>query len=497
MRMLQYSQRCESRPSRDEERESPVSLLLFSSCGQTFEPKNDWLDGLSPAHPFFEDAARIEEIVRTLKEELLDAILSGCMILLERDPRPTSFPILWESLKRCPSLWKAVISVQKYGVIYLSSRAEAITFHPLYLAERNLAAQIDLFLRENCNFHRAVNYGVHYFINKETNKVIYPPKLVPPNAISSIGIRHFAVREKDFTMKSSEALLDDTSVLWDLHDFAHQTTASLSPALYGSKYFSHLQFLPFRATALIRSPGFRTAEKGPKISDGLVFSELLTGLYTTEVEDVLGASKQHTYASLERTLATAVADYLLGKRSLLHPSTGKMLEVDSRISVPQLAVLVQNKAYELTASEIEQRVFTRGGPEGDGRDVLDHMDTCQRLEALAQSREWMYFEVRNTVKHRAHKAAYRQVAETYRGQRSWLSPDDAKLLSAIFSALDYEDWKDLGPPNLWASVAELGCFEPQEATSSSVANISGSRRNMASGLDVPTSSTSLTSLGCS
>lgn len=376
---------------------------------------------------------------------------------------------LRESLEQNSSLWKAVISVQKYGVIYLLNRAEARKLYPLYLAERTLAAQIDCFLQENCNFHRVINYAVHRFINKETHELIYPPKLVPPNAISSIGFRCFAVREKDFTMTSSEALLNETSVLWDLHDFAHQATASLSPALYGSKYFSHLQFLHPRATALIRSPGFRTAEKGPKVSDGLVFSELLTGLYTAEVDNALGDSEKHTYASLECTLATAVADYLLGKRTLLHPSTGKMLQLDSRISVPQLAVLVQNKAYELTASEMEQRVFTRGGPTGDERDMLDKMDTGQRLEALAESQSWMYFEVRNTIKHRAHKAAYRRVAEAYREQPSWHSPDDAKLLSAIFSALDYENVNGLGPPNLWALVAELRCFEPLEGNSSSAA----------------------------
>ncbi|KAL8831861.1 MAG: hypothetical protein Q9191_000613 [Dirinaria sp. TL-2023a] len=460
------------KPSNDEERDSGISLLLFSSCKNTFEPNTDWLDGLSPAHPLFDDAARIEEIVQSLKEELLDAILSGCTILLQRTPGHISFPILEESLKTYRSLWKAIISVQKYGVIYFSSRADARIFRPLYLAETSLSSHIDRFLRENHNFHRTVNYAVHYFINKVTNKVIYPPKVVPPNAISSVGFRHFAVRKKDFTLTCSEALLDDTSVMWDLHDFAHQTAASLSPELYGSKYFSHLQFLPPRATAVIRSPGLHSADNGLKISDGLVFSELLTGLYTIEVEKVLEGSTQHTYASLELTLATAVAEYLLGERSLLHPSTGKMLQLESKISLPQLAVLVQNKAYELTASEIEQRVFTRGGPEGDARDLLDKMDTAQRLETLASSREWMYFEVRNTVKHRAHKTAYRQVAETYRRQPRWQSHDDAQLLSAILSALDYEDWKGDGPPNLWALVAELRCFEPPETTLSSVASIS-------------------------
>ena len=455
----QHSVRCETKAFEDKQEASHESLLLFSSCGKTFDPEVDWLDGLSPAHPFFENAAQIKDIVCALKEELLDAILSGCSILLEREPCPTSCSVLCESLKRQPSLWKAIISVQKYGVIYLSNRAEARMFHPLYLANKDLALQIDLFLQEERRFHRAVNYAVHSFIKKQTNTVIYPLKLVPPNAISSIGHKHFAVRKKDFNTTSSEHLLDDTSVIWDLHHFAHQTTASLSPTLYGSKYFSDLQFLPLRATALIRSPGFRTADKGPRISDGLVFSELLTGLYTAEVENLSGTLGQHTYSSLERALSTAVTDYLLAKRTVVHPSTGEMVQIKSRISLPELAVLVQNKAYELTASEIEQRVFTRGGPEGDDRDMLQQMDTGQRLEALAKSRDWMYFEVRNTVKHRAHKAAYRQVAETYQSESTWLSPDDAKLLSAIFSALDYEGWEGSGPPSLWALVSELRCFE--------------------------------------
>ncbi len=341
---------------------SCVSPPIFSSCEDGFDPTRYWLDRLSPAHPLFEDADRIDDIVCAIKGDLIDAILVGCKTLLECRPDASLFPtlILCETLERNPLLWKAIISVQKYGVIYLASRGEAKTLHRIYLAEKNAADQIDQFLRHNGNFHRVVNFGVRRFINNSTNHVIYPEKLVPPNAISSIGYRSFAVRERDFTVTTREALLDDTSVLWDLHDFAHQSTASLAPELYGSKYFSDLQYLPPRATALIRSPGMRTAEKGPKISDGLVFSELLTGIYTSEVENSSRALKQHRYASLERALATAIADYLLGKRSLLHPSTGKTLQLDAAISLPQLAVLAQNKAYELSASEIEQRVFTRG-----------------------------------------------------------------------------------------------------------------------------------------
>ena len=438
-----------------------ISLPVFSSCGDEFDPTKHWLDGLSPAHPLFENANLINKIVHAIKNELIDAVLVGCATLLKnfQDASLFSIPTLRISLEQNPSLWKAVISVQKYGVIYLGNRAEAKRLYRIYSAEKDAADQIDRFLQYNCNFHRVINYAVHRYINSSTNHVIYPGKLVPPNAISSIGHKSFAVREKDFSTITSEALLNDTSVVWDLHDFAHQATASLAPNLYGSKYFSDLQHLPSSATALIRSPGMRTAKKESKISDGLVFSELLTGIYTSEV------STQHTYASLERTLAIAIADYLLGKRSLLHPSTGKMLQLDVRISVPQLAVLVQNKAYELSASEIEQRVFTRGGPKGDERDLLDKLDTGQRLETIANSRTWMYFEVRNTIKHRAHKAAYRRVAETYLQQSHSRTSDDAKLLNAIVDAIDYKNWENDGVPNLWALVAELDCFSPHQMTS--------------------------------
>lgn len=70
----------------------------------------------------------------------------------------------------------------------------------------------------------------------------------------------------------------------------------------------------------------------------------------------------------------------------------------------------------------------------------------------------MYFKVRNTIRHRAHKAAYRRVAEICQEQSHLHSSDDAKLLSAIVDALDYENWESGGPPKLWVSVAELDCF---------------------------------------
>ena len=251
MSIVQKPSSVQDELSKDAIKHSRSSLSLFQPFAGTFDRTVDWLDGLSPAHPYFNHAGRIDEIIRDLKEEFLEAVLLGCKTLLERTPQAESLSSLSNTIKSNPVVWKAVICAQKYGVVYLTNRAEAETYLHVYQTEKALATQIDLFLRNDRNSNRVINYALHLFINRETNMVIYPGKLVPPNAVSSLGPRQYAVRQKDFAMQSSESMLDETSVMWDLHDLAHQTTASLSSNLYGSKYFLDLQHLPSRATALI------------------------------------------------------------------------------------------------------------------------------------------------------------------------------------------------------------------------------------------------------
>lgn len=263
-------------------------------------------------------------------------------------------------------------------------------------------------------------------------------------------------------MTSSEALLDDTSARWDFHDLAHQTTVTLTSSLYGTKFFSDLQYLPSCATILTRSRGIRTADKGPLFSDGLAFSELLTGVYTSEMGYGSRALSQHTYASLESTLATAIAGYLLRKTSLIH------LRKDTPAWHWEQCVSISRAGSEqnlwvacIRESEMEQRVFVRGGPEDDKRDTLDKLNTGQRLKYIANNRAWMYFEVRNTIRHRAHKAAYRRVAESYQHSSDRLIADDVKLLHAIVKALDYTDWEIGGLPKLWVLTVKLSSLTPK------------------------------------
>ncbi|KAE8353320.1 hypothetical protein BDV28DRAFT_133387 [Aspergillus coremiiformis] len=432
---------------------SNTHLHPFEELPPAYEPLTWWLDGHCPAHPHFDNADPIRFRAKAIKRALTQSILEGCRTLLERANNRSLLP----SLTQHETLWEAAVSVQKYGVVYLATRGECREeFLPAVETNLDLFNEINAFLSVDNNAVRAINYGVHRLVNSTAFTVDYQTRLIPPTAISAIGINHIAVRAQDFDGESAR-LLDNSSAIWDLHDFAHLTAASVCPELYGSKYFTHLIKLPPKLTALIRSPKMKTAEPTPRYSDGVVFSELLTVLFTTEIEAVQRAEKSHTYVSLTDTLADYVADYLMGRCELQHLTTGAMIRAKKPISAVELATLVQNKAYELTASEIEQRVLTRGGPAGDLRDELDRLSAFERIQFLASCRRWLYFEVRNTIKHRAHKLAYKKVAERMlaQGDDNSITRDDRVLLECILDNIHYKIRDSGEAVNLWQTIMDM------------------------------------------
>ncbi|KAK8021454.1 hypothetical protein PG990_006592 [Apiospora arundinis] len=410
-------------------------LMAFQDLPSDFDPSTQWLDGHSPQHSHFNNAERIQHLVRRIKGELLGCIIKGCQILLQRN----SAHGLLQTFERDMPIWRAVISMHKYGVVYLGTRTDCRDdFLPVLESNEQLFAAVDTFLCSERNAIRAVNYGVHRWITTKNMQVEYPVELVPPYAISSISLHHVAVRSRDIEGGSAR-LLEVTEALWDLHDFAHHTAAALSPNLYGNKYFSHLIGLPRRLTALIRSPGMSTADPKPACSDGVIFSQ---GPYT--------------YACLTNRLADLLAAYLLQQRALCHRTTGAMITMKAPITPEQLAVLTQNKAYELTASEMEQRVLTRGGPAGDGRDELDAMSTADRIRHLATCcNRWMYFEFRNTIKHRAQKLAYQKVAQHMLARpEQEMDAADKELVQLILDNMAYKGYECEQVPNLWEVLLE-------------------------------------------
>ncbi|KAI0505634.1 hypothetical protein F5B22DRAFT_651567 [Xylaria bambusicola] len=424
-------------------------VVVFKSFPASFKPSIEWLDGSSPLHPYFNDARQIQSVVTHIKDEVLTFALEGCQLILQSLTiiEEDNYHLLIKTLNQVPELWRAVILTQHYGVIYFMSRSEARSrYHPLMRQSAIESDAIDRFLRSHDSAGiRAMNYAIHAFVTRGNLRVDYATSCIPPNAIAAIGPRHVVVRAVDFDHRSASDVLAFSSPMWDLHDIAHLSCATISQELYGNKYQKHLIRLPKELTALIRSPGMRTAT-GPIISDGLVFSELLSKLFTDSVT-VKTEACPRTYRSLCTELATLLAEYFLCKRALQHPSTGSYISLPQPVSSVQLAVLVQNKSYELPASEIEQRVFTRGGPIGAKEDILLDMTGRERAAWLATSNSWSYFEVRNTIKHRAHKESYELVCRDLMERAT--DAKEKKLLQKIRRNLRYEDWEEGERVILW------------------------------------------------
>ncbi|KAJ5480456.1 hypothetical protein N7530_005965 [Penicillium desertorum] len=303
-------------------------LHPFQNLPPTYDPSTWWLDGQVSAYPHFRDTETIRFHMKAIKRALLQNILDGCKLLLER----TDNRVLLLSMTQHEQLWKAAVSVHKYGVLYLAARWECREeFQPAIESNQQLFTEINIFLSYNDNAIRAINYGVHRLVNSSTFTVDYQTRLIPPTAISAIGVSYIAVRAQDFKGDSVH-MLDNPPAIWDLHDFAHLSAASVCPDLYGSKYFAHLTELPSELTALIRSLKIHTTDPTPRYSDGVLFSELLTVLFTSEMRG--GAEGGEEY----------IADYLMGRRELQHLTTGKMPRVKNPIRAVELATLVQNKA---------------------------------------------------------------------------------------------------------------------------------------------------------
>ncbi|KAK4161658.1 hypothetical protein QBC43DRAFT_94969 [Cladorrhinum sp. PSN259] len=151
--------------------------------------------------------------------------------------------------------------------------------------------------------------------------------MIPPYAISCIGDHHVAVRKQDFDRIPDEIFKNPDFQPFDLHDFAHLVATNPCPELYANTYFADFLNLDPSLTALIRSAGMNMAT-GPRISDGMIFGEILTPLWTKHVKAHTFGQVEYTYESLTATIAKELAEYVLGKRPLRHRSTGKLIKLD-------------------------------------------------------------------------------------------------------------------------------------------------------------------------
>ena len=422
----------------------------MSSAALPGVPIATWIGGRIPAHPAFDRLRDIVEIVDEQENELwsyCDHALGqlGVMSSLGRSMTSHRWP-------RRRQLARWAVLGQRYGAIYpLSRRRAGEIASVLGGAEWRYLDQLADELAEGGVPERVLNYAVHRFLSSPARRRTYVSRAIPQSAFQALGHDHVAVRRSDLVAQSAATTLDVAHPVYDLHDFAHLVAATLCPQLYANRYHEP----GFRALAsdlqeLITSPRLGTTNPRP-LSDGLVFSEFLTHLFNelNEPDRATASDDLADEDELVDAMADALVPYFLDGAALRQPSTSMSIAAPSPVKPAQLAVLMQNKAYELPASEIEQHVFTRGGE--SQRDDLSKMPTSQRIRTIAELHRRTHHERRNILKHRAHKAAYQRIARRLLADRP--SPPIRRLLSATLHHANYEDWMCGARLNLFDAVA--------------------------------------------
>jgi hypothetical protein len=413
--------------------------MSIDAAVSMFQSKPLWAEDSAPGHPHFIDELRIRKIASEIKGEIVVNLHAG----LRRAFAKSEGEIYNLANVKTRQCWELALRTHQYGRNYLLSRHEARTIDPNFLSEnRDTILRASDLLADGLG-NRIFNYAIDEWVQSSRRKVDVVSRLVPPAGIASISRDHIAVRHGDFfEFAPAERLRDSSVALFDLHDFAHQACATLSSELYGSKYFTSLVKLPKELTSLITS---ENADNGRAIpfSDGLVFSWLLVPIY-----DRLGARLGPDQCV--NAIAVAAIPYFLGTGALMHPATGLPVRARQVITPSQLATLVQNKFYELPASEVEQKFMTRGGD--DSRDPLKNIGAVERIRLLSNAgTEWFYFERRNTLRHRAHLETYLRVARMLLSGAT--NERDIRLLDLIIRSIEYRNYTTGGEqPNLWEAV---------------------------------------------
>ena len=303
-------------------------LSDFSSAHDRF-----WVRPENLSHPCFNRLAVIGEIISAVKAKIDDYLCEGLRRLDAQNP-PQEFRLLRRAV-RSDGPWLLALRLVRYGRIYFCSRVEARSLLGQTDVDASVVTDLAACLEGHGVHNRLFNFAVHSFVRDPDRKVTFQPTCVPPRAIQTLAKNRLCVRPQDFLYLDPSDSLETRKHLYDLHDFSHYTTASLCPQLYGNKYHPWLARLNSNLRKLVLSP--RRREPDAPLSDGLIFSELLTPLFSAHCDEY------RSDIELQRVLAKMVQRFLAGDIELKHFSSGAKQRLVRTVSPLQLAVLSQNK----------------------------------------------------------------------------------------------------------------------------------------------------------
>lgn len=362
-----------------------------------------------------------EKIIQELSEYLLELSPVFRSSLESADKRYTEL-----SQEKFHQLFVSSCRLHCYGVIYFIRRKDV---QSLMESISNETLLLDDIYREGGKsgfWDRAWNYAIHRFIERRSMQLTFSREFTPRNAFATKSRDQIIVNKFDFVDTSSLDSFFDVSQKYDFHDFSHFICATICPEMYGCHYQLLLDF-PEEQKRLIKSPRLRKNNFVP-LCDGVIFSEYLTPLFA-QADELFESASEGT-----RYMASSVLQFLVGSRSIKHPSSGLQAKLDRCVDVRKLLILSQNKCYELPASELEGHLFVRGG-EGD---ELKGLQPSERLHAINRVGNGRFFyERRNVLKHRAHRLAYEMAAQALI-KKPGVSPRDKKHLMLCINILNFK-----------------------------------------------------------
>ncbi|KFX04005.1 hypothetical protein KP22_14215 [Pectobacterium betavasculorum] len=289
-------------------------------------------------------------------------------------------------------IFKLAISAHEYKGVYFFSRDEASYYLPDVIKYRKEINEVYSWLSEknmlNMIFNLCINHFVFNWGDCESKG-----QMIAPYQFQMGKNQKLYYRDDCFYVNHNIIMSMGNTPIYDLHDFAHVVSTLCKPSLYGCYYHD----LPENVTnnnfrkliSMYESSGCDS------ISDGFLYSKVTRKIY----DDL---EKTNDYNRIVDVIGERIANYLMGKSAIVIDD--KKYKRNTEISFEELIILVINKLYESSASEVERFVLIRN----DGSIDLSLFTPAERLIDLEANSQWLYAEARNTLRHRGHCEAYRK-----------------------------------------------------------------------------------------
>jgi hypothetical protein len=296
-----------------------------------------------------------------------------------------------------------LLSTGRYGQIYWINQSEAksIVESENWTSLKEDLEYLDNLICSEVGYVRLINYAIWNRIEKDTQK-IEKNSLVPKFGYGGLlgGNPYYnPAHWNDFGKQ-----IKTDKVLGDYHDESHVTT-SLRNQDFESKYFDREKERGLESL----SPNFKKQiiSRPSNVSDFSDGNIIATVTFHPYYENI-NLSDSQLITKIANEVKKSISNRIVESKSDDRNSSNNIEYIE--ITPNELAVLMQNKMYEGSASMVESNIYTRGDSEGArGKshfDNLYNLSPTQRIEYLAS-------QGKECISHHQHRNTIRNAGQIY------------------------------------------------------------------------------------